>query len=123
MKRIFVISLNFLLLTLVFKDAITYVHFFVNRDYISKELCVNKNRPEKCCEGICYLKSKLKKSDEQKSEMPALSNEREFHFFSSNHAIKYTPYLQIIDLENSGLQMGYQRYSYLFSSEIFHPPC
>ncbi len=40
------------------------VWFEYNRDYISKNLCENRNMPEKKCCGKCYLRKQLKKADD-----------------------------------------------------------
>lgn len=35
--------------------------FNLNKEYISKSLCENRNKPSKKCNGKCYLKKQLKK--------------------------------------------------------------
>lgn len=47
-----------------FQQALIFVHFKLNQDAISREFCVNKNRPELECNGTCYLKKLLEKAGE-----------------------------------------------------------
>jgi len=35
----------------------------VNKDYIAKNLCENRNKPQMKCCGKCYLRKQLKKAD------------------------------------------------------------
>jgi hypothetical protein len=34
------------------------------KDYISKNLCINKDKPHNCCQGKCYLADQVKKNTE-----------------------------------------------------------
>jgi hypothetical protein len=45
-------------------------YFQVNRDYIARILCVNKDEPELSCKGHCYLKRNLKLADEKQEALP-----------------------------------------------------
>ena len=38
--------------------------FYINRDYIAKELCINRFDKMPVCKGICYLEKKI--SDNEK---------------------------------------------------------
>lgn len=46
------------------------IDYLVNYDKISKEYCVNIERPELLCNGVCYLKEQISKtvSDEQNDD-------------------------------------------------------
>jgi len=45
----------------LFTPFITYLAFYANRQYISENLCVEKEIPESCCKGSCYLNEQLEK--------------------------------------------------------------
>lgn len=47
-----------------FQQALIFAHFKLNQEAISREFCVNKNRPELECNGTCYLKKLLEKASE-----------------------------------------------------------
>lgn len=50
-----------------------YIEYAINKDFISKVLCINKNTPELNCNGKCYLKSQLKKANEtNQSDKPVV---------------------------------------------------
>jgi len=38
------------------------VDYLINKDYIAKNLCENRNKPKSCCKGKCYLVKQLKKA-------------------------------------------------------------
>ena len=42
-----------------------YLDFEIRRDYIVKNLCVNRDRPLMLCNGKCYLAKKIAALDEQ----------------------------------------------------------
>jgi len=52
---------------MLLKPAIPFLEYVVNYDYIVKELCENKEKPQLQCNGKCHLKKELAKSaaDEQ----------------------------------------------------------
>ena len=43
------------------KPAIPFLEYIVNYDYIVKELCENKDKPELKCNGKCHLAKQLAK--------------------------------------------------------------
>ena len=43
--------------------------FYLNRAYIARNLCVNKDKPMMHCNGKCYLSKKLKQQDQDQSPM------------------------------------------------------
>lgn len=44
------------------RPVMPYVDYTFNKDYISKNLCINKNIPGNCCQGKCYLDKQLQKN-------------------------------------------------------------
>ncbi|MEI6677649.1 MAG: hypothetical protein WCL21_03515 [Mariniphaga sp.] len=44
------------------RPVMPFVEYAVNKDYIAKKLCINRDQPHSCCEGKCYLEKQLKKS-------------------------------------------------------------
>ena len=41
-----------------------FVEYAINYDYISKVLCINKDKPELNCNGKCQLMKELKQQEE-----------------------------------------------------------
>lgn len=54
----------FVLTTYLIRPLLPFVEYEMNKDYIVKNLCVNRDNPKSCCNGICHLKKELAKSDE-----------------------------------------------------------
>ena len=41
------------------------VEYAINYDYISKVLCINKDKPEMSCKGTCQLMKKMEQQQEK----------------------------------------------------------
>jgi hypothetical protein len=48
----------------------------VNRDFIAKNLCINRSKPLSCCKGNCYLNKKLV-ADETDQQAPSKGGQKE----------------------------------------------
>jgi hypothetical protein len=46
----------------------------INRAYIAKNLCENRNVPNSCCEGKCQLKKRLSKVDKNSEQQQEKNN-------------------------------------------------
>jgi predicted transcriptional regulator of viral defense system len=46
----------------------TIAYYHINKDYITRVLCENRDKPELNCNGQCYLAKKLKAQEEQKDK-------------------------------------------------------
>lgn len=70
MKNSFFILLLFLFLILSFSKTIIFVHYRLNLDFIKKELCENKSKPQLKCNGKCYLNKQVKKAENNSKNLP-----------------------------------------------------
>jgi hypothetical protein len=70
------IFLAFSIFIQTFSSFIIRVDFYLNRAYIAKNLCVNKDKPLMHCNGNCYLSKKLKEQEKQDQQTPVSKNER-----------------------------------------------
>lgn len=68
-QNIIVIGFILSLLINIILPSFVFFNFKMNQDYISKNLCVEKEIVESTCKGNCQLKIELKKV-EKKSETP-----------------------------------------------------
>ncbi len=55
---------------------VIYLNFKINQEYISKELCENREVPEKNCNGKCYLSKQLQKQDKKEKKEKAPIKQR-----------------------------------------------
>ena len=46
------------------RPALPYFEYMLFKDYIADNLCIEKDKPDNCCQGKCYLEEQLKKSAE-----------------------------------------------------------
>ena len=72
MKWITGLILLFLVAAQSFSPWITIGQYAINKEYISKNLCINKDRPKLHCNGKCQLMKKL--AEEEKQNAPAESS-------------------------------------------------
>lgn len=75
MKIFATIFLTFAIFIQTFSTFIIRADFYVNRSYIAKNLCINKDKPMMHCNGKCYLSKKLKQQEKQ-DQSPASRTEK-----------------------------------------------
>lgn len=97
--------------------------YIINYDYIAKELCENKAKPQMHCNGKCHLMKELAKAAENEkpaSQKKSPHQETEVLFcetvidfsFSTNDAVVFAKNVT-----------GYNNlYSSLNTTTVFHPP-
>lgn len=76
MKTTLTISLAFLFLLQSFTRTFIIVNYEVNKEYISKVLCENKEKKAMHCEGKCHLKKELDKEEKKESTPTGSSKEK-----------------------------------------------
>jgi len=120
MKRAFAI---FFLILFVFQSTSTLwimASFYVQRDYISKNLCVNRFDAIPVCKGQCYLNKQLKENEKKEQNLPDLK-QKEIQLFCHNdlsfeiHKTIFEERQNISFYKDDFLSSGY-----LYS--VFHPP-
>jgi hypothetical protein len=57
--RILTVVLLLGVLLQTWSKQLIYTDYLVNKDFITKVLCINKDEPQKHCEGKCHLKKQL----------------------------------------------------------------
>ncbi len=95
-------------------------NYELNKEYISRNLCENKAKPQMKCNGKCHLKKQLQKEDKKENSAPtSQKGKSKIQFFSYTKA----PIFKITTLVKQPFFS-----SYLFStsskhlSGVFHPP-
>ena len=64
MNRILGILLLSVYLIALIGPIAPYIEYAINKDFIVKVLCINRDTPKLNCNGKCYLNSQLKKVNE-----------------------------------------------------------
>ena len=52
------------------------LEYQVNKDFIAKNLCINRAKPSCCCQGKCYLNKKMA-ADESDQQAPSKGGQKE----------------------------------------------
>lgn len=66
-KRFITFLLIFSLIAASFQQLFVYAGFELNHNYIAKELCINRFKPQLHCNGKCYFMRKLKEAQQREA--------------------------------------------------------
>jgi hypothetical protein len=77
MKNLLAILLAFSILSQNLMNVAIGVYYHVNKEYISKQLCENRNNPQIHCNGHCYLAKQLEKAEHHEKQSSQLIKEKE----------------------------------------------
>lgn len=58
------------------RPLMPYIEYAVFKDYIAKNLCINRDKPKSCCQGKCHLKKQIEKSSESSDTEDKGSNRK-----------------------------------------------
>lgn len=121
MKQVTILLLMFLILAQALGRWAIVLEYEVKKDYISKNLCENRNKPQLHCNGKCQLAKKMKEeekennrsnNDKSKSESPTV-----FDKPAADPVIFSSSYLpDLFPLDTFHIQQLQPR-------AIFRPPC
>ena len=70
---------SFLLLVLgtyLIIPVIPVIDYLINKDYIAKTLCINKDKPKSCCKGKCHMVKQLQKTSKNTDTDPKNTSSR-----------------------------------------------
>ena len=96
------------------------VEYVINYDYISKVLCINKDKPELRCNGKCHLMKKIEQQQES-----------DFNSLRVNMEEYPVDFISLLNFSENSLEIAIKRkdtfsykqyYYFTFQQEIFHPP-
>jgi hypothetical protein len=115
------------LLSLLFVKAMVVPALFVNyelrKDFIIKNYCINKDRPELHCDGKCYLAKQLKaaeQQDEQQATNTFLSKVFEVETKFPSVSFVFDPIVSALIKTHSFYQEA--DISRIRVTGVFHPP-
>lgn len=111
-------------LFIVFKPVLPIVEYIVFYDYITTELCENKETPELECNGTCHLKKELSKASDSENPFSTDKHNRpliEFSHLFFEDVQLFTPEL-IRKFFTKEYSVYLNLYSHLTTNFIFQPP-
>lgn len=97
-----------------------FVSFYANRNYISKNICINRFDLIPICEGQCYLTTQLKKNDKQEQKLPELKQKETQLFYLEERLQTRESCIRIIDANTNFFY--FSDYSDAFIVNVFQPP-
>ncbi|TRX04031.1 hypothetical protein FNW12_07070 [Flavobacterium gawalongense] len=106
------------------KPVLPVLEYVVNYEYISKVLCINKDKPKMQCNGKCHLMKELAKASD--ADKPVSSDKKvtaqvlEVLFFEEIQSFKIT--LVCFGTKEKINPVYSNLYSHLNLYSIFHPP-
>ncbi len=101
--------------------VIIYLDFLINQDYITQNLCENKDKPVLKCNGKCQLARELAKEEkkEKKETKHKFEDTNTYFFCSFDELIELEPvFYQKREHSNAKVQSR----STGFLTKVFHPP-
>ena len=109
-----------LIMTQIFSKWIMIAEYNINRNYIARVLCENRNRPKLHCNGKCMLMKKMAEEEDRSSTPGTIKLNWETFLFIDNHS----------EYSNKYFSQNIERYIPLnlfycnrfFSSSVFRPP-
>jgi hypothetical protein len=119
-KKIVFLTALFMLL----KPAIPFLEYVVNYDYIVKELCENKEKPQLQCNGKCHLKKELAKSaaDEQSPADKKQNSKQEIEVLFYQETPIFFQKMPVVFTDKK-VNASYQNFYALTAIQsTFHPP-
>jgi len=121
MKPIAAIILMLLFSAQTFSKWMWVLDYQLNKDYIAKTLCINKEKPKLHCNGKCQLAKKL--AAEESSNKPS-GNDAPKQFF---YSFFFKQDLQTLSVSSSAVRQYWSAFYLLKpytspSATIFHPP-
>lgn len=108
----------------VLKPILPVLEYVFNYDYIVKELCENKAKPELKCNGKCHLMKELAKASE--NETPVSQDKKTSYTEFEILFLEKSASFEIANLNfpiQSEINAGYSDlYIYENTVSVFHPP-
>jgi len=119
------ISASILLIALLAQNCsrfLVVLDYELNKSYIEKNLCENRNKPKCCCHGKCYLKKQLDKANNEQN--PSSTNSQKDGnndlFFAEDKSTSSTNFIltirKVYFIRNNSLA------SQNLYGSVFHPP-
>lgn len=117
-KAIFIVIILMLL-----KPVMPVLDYIINYDYIVKELCENKAKPEMHCNGKCHLMKELAKAaEEQKQESEKKSAQQNAEVLFCEALVDFSFSSSVVIPTDQNETAYHNLYSHSNTVSFFHPP-
>ncbi|TWI82486.1 hypothetical protein LX66_5059 [Chitinophaga japonensis] len=103
-----------------FSKAMIVAEYQLNRDYIAKFLCVNRDKPKLHCNGRCHMMKKIKQEEKKDQDNPERKAENKFEIITAAfQPASITPFRTVSNMEYPVFQ---ESICTDFTASFFHPP-
>lgn len=116
-------TIAIIVLAVFLRPVLPVVGYIINYDYIVKELCENRTKPELHCNGKCQLmKEMAKASENEKPAQQKKSASAEVEVLFCQQAVAFV--LACLDqpVSTEVCNKYSNLYSFLSSASLYHPP-
>ena len=107
------------------KPLFPLVDYAINKDFIAKNLCENRDKPMMNCNGKCHLAKELKKANtENQSEGNTAkgSQNQEENLVHTNNFISFNIENSTLKITNNYFSANNNTLPSSYLKDIFHPP-
>lgn len=120
MKKIFVIFLLSVILLQSSSSVMIMAIFYIQRDYIAKNICVNRFDSISVCKGQCYLNKQLKENEKKEHNLPELKLKEVELNIPGKIDFDFNIIFQLTHINKSAYKNSLFTFDLLHA--IFHPP-
>ena len=121
MKSIFILFVTLGFLLNIGGKVFVYVDFYLNQEYIAKNLCENKDKPVLKCNGKCHLAKELAKEEKkEKKEDKQMYKDTTLYFFCEIEPLTTVNPVFFEKRAHINAQVLSQCVGY--HASVFHPP-
>lgn len=109
----------------VLKPLFPLVDYALNKEYIAKNLCENRNKPKMNCNGKCHLMKQLKKAS---SDVPSDGNTTKGNVNQEENVVHVGSAFQFkiqdskLNIATSYINTFSNKLPSSYLKDIFHPP-
>ena len=94
--------------------------FYLNRDYIAANICINRFDKMPVCKGSCYLEKKINENKQQQDKSPDIKTNITTLFCETNSVALPSITHTVIPQKYSSYKNSFHQSQYLQS--VFRPP-
>ena len=121
-KRVYLVLHLSILVFYLFRPVLPFVEYAINKDYIAKNLCINKDKPKSCCKGKCYLKKQLAKTNSNGDAESKDTNKKTQNRQLEEFVVNQSGITEVTETNLHYLIFTDSRISKLAIAAIFVPP-
>jgi len=121
LKKLFAIIVFAGLLIQTFSMVVLVTQFYVNQDFIAKNLCENRDKPQMHCNGKCCLKKQLARSGKEQAPGQRTQNSKQvINLFWHQSSFAVQQRYQVVTRQKYFTRNESGTFS--FHHAVFHPP-